>query len=299
MSPQTTILIACVLTAAVSLLGSTIPLLCRITHRWMQVLLSLVAGVMAGVAVVELLPHAIEGMAAAAAHTDSHTSEGMAAHAAHSHSHSHIPEGMSAAGAHADFHHATRLAMLWLVAGFLGMYLLERFFCFHHHEQDEGGCAHAGHGHTMSWVGAVTGLSVHAILAGVGLGAAILLEGGEGIAWPGLGMLIAIVLHKPFDGLAIVALMGRDGRGSMAKWIATLLYAVVTPAGILLTWTIGGTVNLEVWAAPAVAITAGLLLCIALSDILPELQYHKHDRLLLSGALVVGLLIAVAAASLH
>ena len=297
MSPQTTILIACATTAAVSLLGSTIPLLCRISHRWMQVLLSLVAGVMAGVATLELLPHAIEGMAAAAAHTDSLTNEGMATHAAHTHSH--IPEGMAAAVAHADSHHATRLAMFWLIAGFLGMYLLERFFCFHHHEQGEGGCSHAGHGHTMSWVGAVTGLSVHAILAGVGLGAAILLEGGEGIAWPGLGMLIAIVLHKPFDGLAIVTLMGRDGRGSMAKWIATLLYAIVTPAGILLTWAIGGTVNLEVWAAPAVAITAGLLLCIALSDILPELQYHTHDRLLLSGALVVGLLIAVAASSLH
>ena len=298
MNSSTTLLLACALTGAVSLVGSTVPLLFRISHRWMQVLLSLVAGVMAGVATLDLLPHAIEGIAAAAVHADSLIPESMEVPAPHTH----ISEGIAAHAAHGESAHnhaSTRLAMLWLVAGFLGMYLLERFFCFHHHEQDDGGCSHAGHGHTMSWVGAVTGLSVHAILAGVGLGAAILLESGEGIAWPGLGMLIAIVLHKPFDGLAIATLMSRDGRGLGAKWTATVLYAIVTPAGILLTWAIGGTINLEVWAAPAVAVTAGLLLCIALSDILPELQYHTHDRVLLSGALVAGLLIAVAASSLH
>jgi len=246
----------------------------------MQVLLSLVAGVMAGIAAVDLLPHAIEGMAAAASH-----------HGDHGHGHLHGHSHSEWSGPH--------LAMLWAVGGFLGMYLLERFFCFHHHEQDEGGCSHAGHGHTMSWIGAATGLSVHALLAGVGLGAAILLEGGEDVAWPGLGMLLAIVLHKPFDGLAIVTLMGRDHRGLGARWTATLLYAAVTPAGIAITWAIGAETNIEAWAAPAVAVTAGLLLCIALSDILPELQYHTHDRLLLSGALVVGLLVAVAASYLH
>jgi zinc and cadmium transporter len=272
MPPQTTILLACALTAAASILGGLVPLCWRISHRWMQGLLSLVAGVMAGIAALDLLPHAIEGMAASAAHADVH------AHASHS---------------------AIHQAMLWAVAGFLGMYLLERFFCFHHHEQDEGGCAHAGHGHTMSWVGGVTGLSVHAILAGVGLGAAILLESVEGASWPGIGILLAIVLHKPFDGLAIVTLMDRDHQGLRSRWTATLLYAIVTPVGILLSWVIGGSTDIEVWAAPAVAVTAGLLLCIALSDILPELQYHTHDRLLLSVALVAGLLIAAAASALH
>lgn len=245
----------------------------------MQVLLSLVAGVMAGVAAFDLLPHAIEGMAEATGHGHHHGHHG----------HDHGADGMS--GAH--------LAMLWVVAGFLGMYLLERFICFHHHEQEAGGCSHAGHGHTMSWIGAATGLSVHALLAGIGLGASILLEQGEGVGWPGLGMLLAISLHKPFDGLAIVTLMHRDRRGLGARWAATLLYAAVTPVGIALTWVIGAETDLESWAAPAVAVTAGLLLCIALSDILPELQYHTHDRVLLSGMLVAGLLVALAASFLH
>ena len=279
--PSNPLLLACVLTAAASILGAIVPLCFHISHRWMQVLLSLVAGVMAGIAALDLIPHAIEGMAAVAPHAHS-----PAAHAAH------------ANAAHHD-HAPVQAAMCFAVAGFLGMYLLERFICFHHHEQDEGGCSHAGHGHTMSWIGAVTGLSVHAILAGIGLGAAILLEGGEAVAWPGIGMLLAIVLHKPFDGLAIVTLMGRGKQGLQSRWIASLLYATVTPIGILLTWAIGGSTDIEAWAAPAVAITAGLLLCIALSDILPELQYHTHDRLLLSAALIAGLMIAAAASALH
>jgi zinc and cadmium transporter len=187
--------------------------------------------------------------------------------------------------------------MLWVVGGFLAMYLLERFVCFHHHETDEGGCSHAGHGHQVSWIGATAGLSVHAVLAGLGLGATILIE--SAAVWPAAGLLLAIVLHKPFDGLAIVTLMTRDNRGSRARWVATILYALVTPVGILLAWAIGSGADVEAWAAPVVAITAGILLCIALSDILPELQFHSHDRLLLSAALAVGLWIAWLAASLH
>jgi zinc and cadmium transporter len=263
--PPQAIFLACAVTAAASIIGALVPLCMRITHRWMQVLLSLVAGVMAGVAVLELIPHAAEGLA-------------HAGHGGHDH------------GGVSD-------AMLWVVGGFLAMYLLERFVCFHHHETDEGGCAHAGHGHQVSWIGAAAGLSVHAVLAGLGLGATILME--SAAVWPAAGLLLAIVLHKPFDGLAIVTLMTRDNRSGRARWTAAILYALVTPVGILLAWVIGSGVDVEVWAAPVVAITAGILLCIALSDILPELQFHSHDRLLLSTALVVGLWIAWLAASLH
>jgi zinc and cadmium transporter len=268
MSITNAILLACLITAVASILGGLVPLVCRVSHRWMQVLLSLVAGVMAGVAVLELIPHAAEGLLEAAG----------AGHGEHEHT------GVGA-------------AMLWVIVGFLAMYLLERFVCFHHHETDEGGCCHAGHGHQVSWIGAAAGLSVHAVLAGIGLGATVLLE--SAAAWPAAGLLLAIVLHKPFDGLAIVTLMSRDGRGLKARWTASLLYALVTPAGILIAWGIGSGGDLNAWAAPVVAITAGILLCIALSDILPELQFHTHDRLLLTAALVSGLLIAYFAASMH
>jgi len=43
----------------------------------------------------------------------------------------------------------------------------------------------------------------------------------------------------------------------------------------------------------ALAFCAGSFLCIASSDLLPELQFHSHDRLKLSIALIAGLTIAV------
>ncbi|MEM1304606.1 MAG: hypothetical protein AAGG46_06900, partial [Planctomycetota bacterium] len=46
---------------------------------------------------------------------------------------------------------------------------------------------------------------------------------------------------------------------------------------------------------PALAFSAGVFLCISMSDLLPELQFHQHDRLKLSVALVLGLTLAYAA----
>ena len=42
----------------------------------------------------------------------------------------------------------------------------------------------------------------------------------------------------------------------------------------------------------ALAFSAGVFLCIALSDLLPELQFHQHDRLKLSAALLLGVALA-------
>ena len=39
---------------------------------------------------------------------------------------------------------------------------------------------------------------------------------------------------------------------------------------------------------------AGVFMCIALADILPELQFHRHDRMKLSAALMLGVLFAYA-----
>ncbi|MCA9183974.1 MAG: hypothetical protein KDA99_00090 [Planctomycetales bacterium] len=38
--------------------------------------------------------------------------------------------------------------------------------------------------------------------------------------------------------------------------------------------------------------SAGVFLCISLSDLLPEVQFHQHDRFWLSAALLVGVALA-------
>ena len=52
-------------------------------------------------------------------------------------------------------------------------------------------------------------------------------------------------------------------------------------------------------AGQVVQLSAGTFLCISLSDLLPELQFHHHDRGKLSAALVLGLLVAVAVAQME
>jgi zinc and cadmium transporter len=44
----------------------------------------------------------------------------------------------------------------------------------------------------------------------------------------------------------------------------------------------------------ALAFSAGVFLCISLSDLLPELEFHAHDRLKLSLALLIGVAVAYA-----
>ena len=61
----------CVLIPAVSLVGGWIPLLVKLTHRRMQIAISFVSGVMLGVALLHLLPHAVlEGQKAAGGSVD-------------------------------------------------------------------------------------------------------------------------------------------------------------------------------------------------------------------------------------
>lgn len=294
MTDSIAILIACSATILVSLVGGWLPMLVGLSHRRMQVLLSFVAGAMAGIAMLDLLPHAIEALSheASCEHTAEATVPLYDPDASQAHDHDQ----------HHGHDHASmwpvQQAVLWLMAGFLAMYVLERFFCCHHHEPIEGD-GQGGNGHRASFGGAFAGLSIHAVLAGMGLGAAIVFGASEGASWPGQAMLLAIVLHKPLDGLAIVSLIGRGHGSKLLLWGANVAYAMVTPAGVLIGWWWVGAAGGQAWTGPVIAVTAGILLCIALCDLLPELQAHAHDRALLTAALCLGLAVAGGAALMH
>jgi zinc and cadmium transporter len=51
--------------------------------------------------------------------------------------------------------------------------------------------------------------------------------------------------------------------------------------------------------AYSLAFSAGTFLCISLSDLLPELQFHDHDRGKLSVALLLGLALALGVGKLE
>lgn len=200
--------------------------------------------------------------------------------------------------------------------GFLLMFFIQRYLAVHHHvsptEQtaDEHQCGEtdAAHHHAhedvhvahaselltdrLSWGGAVVGLTLHSLLNGVGLAAAVEVESKQP-AWAGAAIFLAIVIHKPFDSLTITTLMTAAGRSRAACHLANFLFSLAIPLGVACFYLGFYSTGIPVLGA-ALAISAGVFICIAASDLLPEMQFHSHDRGLLSLWLLAGILLAVA-----
>ena len=178
-----------------------------------------------------------------------------------------------------------------------------------HHDCCDDGCdghgnakgAHA-HAHAprgkgkksqLGWIGAAIGLTLHSILEGVALGAAVLAatahDHGGMIA--GLSTFLVILLHKPFDGLTVATLVRAAGRPAGFAHFVNFLFSLVVPIGAAVVWFGVAEGGAEILPF-ALAFSAGTFICIASSDLLPELQFHRHDRIGLSAALLIGLALA-------
>jgi zinc and cadmium transporter len=252
MSPALLLTAYCLAIAAVSVAGGLLPELVRLTHTRTQVVMSLVAGLMLGVAFYHLLPHSIA-----------------------------IVGGPGAAD----------LAVWWLMIGLIAMFLLLRMFHFHQHDfsVEEGHSAHS-----LSWTGIALGLAVHTVIDGVALGAVMQGEHAGHAGLLGIGVFLAILLHKPLDAMSITALMDAGGWSLRARRGINLLFATMCPLGAMLFFfgvdLLGD--GRDYLVAVALAFSAGAFICIALSDLLPEVQFHSHDRGKLTLAFLLGIVLA-------
>src|SRR5512137_3062584 len=190
----------------------------------------------------------------------------------------------------------------FVLAGFLLLYLLERFVLIHVCAEpavnaqlsqrcvDEEGDHHDhGHGpgtgcevHTLG-LAAWIGMSLHTVVDGFVLGAAN--------ATPAIGPLVfvAIVAHKIPSAFSLSAILRAEGHGRGRALVMNLMFAAMIPIGALLYLALRRIVPVETFAAYALAASAGTFLHLSLSDILPDLHRSKGSKLRLSGALVVGL----------
>jgi zinc and cadmium transporter len=277
----TTFVIYTLCIVGASLMGGFIPMWMKLTHRRMQYAISFVGGVMFGVGLLHMLTHALE-------------------------------------------REPGQPTMLWMIGGFLVMFFVERFFCFHHHDvpQDqvvsqhnhkhEAGDEHHHHqhcshdhehagdkphpDHKLGWGGAAMGMSLHSIIAGIALASAMLAEShGEHVAaWPGIAAFAVILLHKPLDSLTVITLTRMSHMSRFSSHVVNALFSLAVPLGAMLT-----LLGMEHWLADnpafiayALAFSAGTFICVSLSDLLPELQFHHHDRVGLSAALIIGIALA-------
>ncbi len=288
-SPWLQLTVYCGLVIAASVLGGLLPGLMRLTHTRLQIMMSLIGGLMLGVGMLHQLPHAVVILNQA---------------------------GMV---------HALDWAMMWMLIGLVSMFFMLRMFHFHNHDgfDDEAPGHSHDHDHahdhdhshdhshdhdhaeehqshprpqSTSWIGVTFGLSLHTITDGLALAAHVEADTRHiaGLLLPGLGTFLGIALHKPLDSLSITSLMTAAGWSKAARHAVNVAYAMLVPLGIVLFHLGLRTMSAQqnVFVGTALAFSAGVFVCIALSDLLPEVQFHSHDRVRLSLALIAGLVAA-------
>jgi zinc and cadmium transporter len=282
-----------------SLAGGGVPLLGRVTHGRLQLYLSLSAGVMLGASFFHVMPDAFESagdsfgwwMAAGvvglfcierflAPHT--HEAGGKTPGHDHGHEHSHdkAHDHLHPPGKEHDHHHDHGHD--------------------HSHAHDHKPAAPA----VAGWA-AVLGLTLHTFMNGVGLAGAIQFDVDHPTAvglLPGLALFLAIVLHKPADALAISTVLRRKGVSTRAIGLVQLGFALMVPVGAAAFFITKGFINEErvgQLTGAALAFSAGTFIFIALSDLLPEVQFHRHDRVPLFLALLAGIALMGAIALLE
>jgi zinc and cadmium transporter len=145
---------------------------------------------------------------------------------------------------------------------------------------------------------AVLGLTIHTFMNGVGLAGSVdaaLDDPSSGalgaMALPGFAMFLAIFLHKPADALAISMVLSRKGTSNKKIFLVQLGFVLMVPVGIVAYYVTKQQIAKELegqLTGAALAFSAGTFLFIALSDLLPEVQFHKHDRIPLFLALILG-----------
>ena len=261
-SPTLLLIVYCIAIAGFSLVGGLLPNWVKMTHTRTQLVMSFVSGLMLGVAFYYLLPHSVAML---------------------------------------DGPGAVHITVWWLMIGLIVMLLLLRLFHFHQHDFSSEEDEHHDHhhdapespAHRLSWVGIALGLALHTLIDGVALGAIMQGETATGAAAGllGIGVFLAILLHKPLDAMSITTVMEAGGWSRGARATTNLVFALMCPLGALLFFFgvdfLADTRSHVV--AAALAFSAGAFICIALSDLLPEVHFHSHDRVKLTLAFLLGI----------
>jgi zinc and cadmium transporter len=134
-------------------------------------------------------------------------------------------------------------------------------------------------------------MAFHSIGDGLALGASIeadALHGATGLL--GLGTFLAVTLHKPVDSISITTLMAASGWSTVSRTIVNVAFSLICPAGALL-FVLGVhelSAHQSTIVGLALAVSAGVFICIALGDLLPEMEFHSHNRVWLTLALLAG-----------
>jgi ZIP family zinc transporter/zinc and cadmium transporter len=174
-------------------------------------------------------------------------------------------------------------AAIGVLAGYLLVHLTQHVFVRHFHFGEET------HGHEMvgRWVGitALLGLLLHTFFDGVAIAS------GFGVSTE-LGLLIftGILLHKIPEGVTIASIMLASGNSVGRALAGVLLLGLSTVVGVLL------TAYVRPLEAHGLALSAGVTIYVAASNLIPEVQKERGMRF--AASVFVGVVLYYAAHAL-
>ncbi len=156
-----------------------------------------------------------------------------------------------------------RAAPALVLAGYLAVHLTQHTLTPHFHFGEE-----THHVNALAGTSALVGLLLHTFFDGVAIASAFLVG-------PQLGVMVfvAIFLHKLPEGVTISSLYLAVGRSAGQAVGAAALLGVATLAGVLLTDYVGFLVR------HGLAVSAGVTIYVAASNLVPEFQGKRGWRL--------------------
>lgn len=288
----------CGLIVVASLAGGRLPFLLKLTHTRMQTIISFVGGLMLGIGVFHMMPHAVHELGSSMSQIKS-----------------------------------AQAVAQWMMVGIVMMFIMLRLFHFHNHEpvgayetNSHSTCNHGhdhdhdhdhvgmsapqttgekhspaechthGHTHGISWFGIAAGLSLHTLIDGLALGASVQTHATSSAPLQlfGFATFLAVLLHKPLDAVSITSLMVAGGWKTRTIHLVNAGFSMMCPLGAAL-FLLGvqqfAGYQREILGT-ALAFSAGVFVCISLSDLLPEMEFHSHNKVQLTIALGLGIVLA-------
>jgi zinc and cadmium transporter len=193
-----------------------------------------------------------------------------------------LPEGIAESTA--------EQVLVWTLVGIVGFFFLERFLSwFHHHHEHED----ADNQSSKSLI--IIGDTLHNALDGVAIAAAFLISVPAGII-----TTIAVAAHEIPQEIGDFGLLLSKGMSRKKVLLVNMLSALATTVFAVITFALGSADKLPIGAL--LGVSAGFLLYIAMSDIIPTIHHNTQKNkltdikplLLLAGVIVVAIAVNIA-----
>lgn len=148
---------------------------------------------------------------------------------------------------------------LYVLAGYLAVHLAQHVLTPHFHFGEETHRVSATAG-----ISALLGLTLHTFFDGVAIASGFLVSGRLGVL-----LFLAVLLHKLPEGVTIASVMVAGGQGRRRAIGGAAVLGLATVLGVLL------TEQMAPLARHGLAISAGVTLYVAASNLVPEFQAKR------------------------